>query len=412
MKNEILIEELLQTLENNLQNTGLSKGSLLNYRYHGIYPFRKHYTEANVKFYDHQFNEQIIRDVKAENATWLASKNRMWGVRKVAALLKELVESGTITLGRSVSAGSKTVLESAYFQETLSKYVDFETSLGLRTSGTVELERILLRHFFAYLESKKHATLNKITLAEMNDFLTFFSMSKPGSISRMIGTLKKLYSFATENSVGCADFRPALIARPSPRRKLRPTLTKEQADSLVNSVDTSEPLGKRDYAIMMIAKWLGVRSGDILDIKFSDICWETREITLCQSKTSVGVVLPLPVIVGNAIADYILNGRPKSDEQHIFIRHVTPHIKLDSASNIFRRYDLDWELERGSGFHSFRRCVASQMLNAGVEPDTVKGVLGHLKIDSLKPYARISDLRLSACAIGLQGMETEQGDLC
>lgn len=412
MEKRILMEELLQTLEKELQKAGMAQGTIANYGYYGIRPFRKHYSEAGVKHYDPEFNERIVCETETESAAGIVSPNRRWGVRKVSAMLKELVEHGSTTPGGRICTGSKTELKTAYYQDVLSRYVAFEASLNLRKPATIEGDRILIRHFLAYLESVSCPTLGATTLAKTNDFLTSFSLTNPGSVGEMIGTLKRLCSFAMGNGVACMDFRPALISRPSPRRKLRPTLTKAQADGMVNSINTDTPLGKRDYAMMMVAKWLGVRAGDILNLKFSDICWESHEITFRQGKTGVDVSLPLPAVVGNAIADYILNGRPASNDRHIFVRHLAPVIKLDNASNIFRRYDSHGVFERGSGFHSFRRGVASRMLNAGVAPDTVKGVMGHLKMDSLKPYARISDVRLSSCAIGLQNMETTQEELC
>lgn len=308
--------------------------------------------------------------------------------------------------------GSKQLLKSAYYCDLLTKYENEETARGLRAPATIECEKILLRHFFAWLESAKCTTLLDVTLAKTSEFLTRFADTNPCSVSRMIGTLKKLYKFAVQNGVESANFVPALISRPSQRRKLRPTLTAEQANAVLSAVDTSKPLGKRDYAIMLIAKHLGVRAGDIVSLKLGDISWEKNELTFRQNKTNVGLTLPLPAVVGNAIAKYILDARPKTSDEHIFVRHFVPFEKLDGATNIFRRYDPDWKFERGTGFHSFRRSMASQLLNAGVEPDTVKGVLGQTQIDSLKPYVRISDARLRLCPLNLQGFETAQEELC
>jgi integrase len=156
---------------------------------------------------------------------------------------------------------------------------------------------------------------------------------------------------------------------------------------------------------LLIAKELGVRSCDIAGLKLNDVSWEKYEIRFFQSKTGAELVLPLEPTVGNAIAEYILEGRPKTDAQHIFVRSRAPHIKMTAMTDIIKRYAPRGKFEKLSGFHSFRRGLASRMLNAGIDADTVKNVLGHTKIDSLKPYARISDVRLKACAMSLSGIE-------
>jgi integrase len=162
---------------------------------------------------------------------------------------------------------------------------------------------------------------------------------------------------------------------------------------------------------LTIAKSLGIRGGDIINLKLNDINWYTHEITFRQNKTGIGLTLPLMPTVGNTIANYILNGRPKTESGYIFVRHIVPIKELDSSSNIFRRYASTSRIEKWAGFHSFRRSVASRMLNTGIEPDTVKNVLGQTKIDSLKPYFRISDIRLKSCALTLFGIETSQEEL-
>ena len=60
------------------------------------------------------------------------------------------------------------------------------------------------------------------------------------------------------------------------------------------------------------------------------------------------------------------------------------------------------------GFHSFRRYVATKMIDADVPKDTVKDVLGHLSIDSMKPYIRISRARLALCALDISRIPVSQ----
>jgi integrase len=184
------------------------------------------------------------------------------------------------------------------------------------------------------------------------------------------------------------------------------TLSEDEIIALYGKRWDIEPFHKRDYAILTIAKELGVRSCDIANLKLNDIRWESYEICFQQSKTGVELILPLEPFVGNAIAEYILNGRPKTDSQHIFVRSRAPHTNMTRISDIIIRYAPRNRFEKFSGFHSFRRGLLSSLLNAGIPVDTAKNIAGQTRIDSIKPYARISGVRLKSCALNLSGMES------
>ncbi|MDR1879204.1 MAG: tyrosine-type recombinase/integrase [Bacteroidales bacterium] len=410
MKERILLEELLQSFEKELQKAGLTNGSIGQYRCQGIYPYSEYYHKADMKFYDRKFNEQIISETESKYTRGLISPKRMWATRKVAILLDGFNKTGEIILKR-ICRGSKVKINSAYYSDILQRFKEAELNLGLRTEATIVAETILLRHFFVWLENNGYSTLRKIDLKGVSQYLTHFSIKNQGSIDKMLGVLRKFYAFLRQYEISTADFSPALIAGHSKRRKLRPVISNVGAENILSLVNTAHSIGKRDYAILTIAKNLGIRGGDIVNLKLNDVNWHTHEIIFRQNKTGTGITLPLTPIVGNAIADYILNGRPETEAEYIFVRHIVPIKKLVNTSNIFRRYASTSLIEKWAGFHSFRRGVASRMLNAGVEPDTVKDVLGQTKIDSLKPYYRISDIRLKSCALTLDGIETSQEEL-
>lgn len=83
-------------------------------------------------------------------------------------------------------------------------------------------------------------------------------------------------------------------------------------------IDRSTAMGKRDYAMIMTAAVTGIRSVDIINLTFDAIDWINGEIRIIQHKTGKTLALPLTTDVGEAIQDYILNGRPKSDLPFVF----------------------------------------------------------------------------------------------
>ena len=100
-----------------------------------------------------------------------------------------------------------------------------------------------------------------------------------------------------------------LLKVPSPaHRKYLSGFTQAEAEMIVSAPDRTTVCGKRDYAIMTLAKNTGLRSIDILGLKFSDVDWNRKELRMVQHKTDVPLTLPIEIPVCNAIADYILHG--------------------------------------------------------------------------------------------------------
>ena len=114
------------------------------------------------------------------------------------------------------------------------------------------------------------------------------------------------------------------------QQKIPSTFTISEIEQILNSVDRANPIGKRNYAIFIMAARLGMRSSDIRTLTFSNIDWDTKVISFSQKKTGRSLTLPMPDDVGWAIIDYLKNGRPETDLKNIFVSHIYPYGELTS----------------------------------------------------------------------------------
>jgi integrase len=162
---------------------------------------------------------------------------------------------------------------------------------------------------------------------------------------------------------------------------------------------------------MMTAIQTGLRAVDIANLKRQDIDWRAKEIRIIQHKTGRPLSLLLPTETGNAIADYLLNGRPECDLPYIFLCGDKPYrqLKNRSASSIVSRYMRRIGITESAiprrGFHSFRRTFGTQLLESGIPLDMLSELLGHSHIDSSKPYLSVNEAGLKSCALGLVPLE-------
>jgi integrase/recombinase XerD len=132
------------------------------------------------------------------------------------------------------------------------------------------------------------------------------------------------------------------------------------------------PVGRRDYAILLLLARLGLRAGEIVSLSLESLDWEAGVISVC-GKGAQTASLPLLVDVGEAIADYLRHGRPRSDSRRLFLRALQ-RAGVDTAHR---------------GAHQFRHALAADMLRHGASLTEIAGVLRHRHIKTTGLYAKV-----------------------
>ena len=182
--------------------------------------------------------------------------------------------------------------------------------------------------------------------------------------------------------------------------KLPAYYTEEEIEKLLKSVDRGNIVGKRDYAILVIAAYLGLRASDIAHLRFENLHWAHNTIFLRQYKTGKNISLPLLPVVGNALLDYIQYGRPKSDEQYIFLLVISPFLPIRPqaiAGLINRRFSYAGfkSTTRRHGGHALRNSLVKELLNNKQSLPVISEVLGHKNTSSTRHYIRIDSETLA-----------------
>jgi len=169
-----------------------------------------------------------------------------------------------------------------------------------------------------------------------------------------------------------------------------------------------EHSSKRNYAMILLATRLGIRSGDIARLRFDDVDFRAETVRITQQKTAAEMELPLVSEVKSALRDYIDNSRPVSGSPYIFVREKPPFdnqpLTISYIGNMVRRH-LDYcGIESGGrqrGPHSFRSSFASSMVNDGISYDAVRKALGHVDPNAIKSYAKLDVEKLRGYALAV-----------
>jgi integrase/recombinase XerD len=160
--------------------------------------------------------------------------------------------------------------------------------------------------------------------------------------------------------------------------------------ALLGSCDRRRPIGRRDYAILMLLCRLGLRGGEVVGLALDDIDWRAGEIVVA-GKGGGRDRLPLAADVGAALVDYLRQDRPRVEDRAVFVRQFAPIRGLAGTGAI--RSVLARACHRAGipyvNPHRLRHTLASEMLAAGVSLGDIGQVLGHRGSVVTATYAKV-----------------------
>lgn len=284
------------------------------------------------------------------------------------------------------------------FAEWRTRYFNYLRERGLGASTIGNHERHVNRLLGRLAETVR--TLGELSAADLYDALTRF---EPRTNSMSVTKCFLAYLF--ENGVTKSDLS-VCIPRERRPRPMPSVYSGAEVSRLLSSVDRSDATGKRDYAMLMLAAQLGLRSSDIVNLSFEDIDHTNKTIDIVQVKTGRPMTLVLNPDVEEALDDYIANGRPHSSSKNIFLGSQAPYAPLTPASGYaiahrhFERANIAHQGRR-RGTHALRTSYATALVTKGVPYSVVQEALGHDDPESSKYYVRVDVRRLRACAINV-----------
>lgn len=162
-------------------------------------------------------------------------------------------------------------------------------------------------------------------------------------------------------------------------------------------------VGKRNYAMLLMATRLGLRSCDIVSMTFSELDFQAETIRIIQEKTDTPLELPMLPVIRDALQDYIKNERGNHPSQYIFLSmqppysHVSPAVLGGSVRRAILAAGIDRN-GRGVCARVLRSSLASSMVNDGVPYEVARQTLGHRDKNAIRHYAKldVKQLRLYA----------------
>lgn len=283
---------------------------------------------------------------------------------------------------------------------------------GLEAKSREELVRAARRTTDWYRQARRHQPLSRLGAKDVlaYAFQATHRCASHRTRSAAMSHLRNFLRYLHWSSVCREDFSRHVPRVPIwPMAGIPDYLPWDDVRRVIDAIDCSEPVGKRDRALLLLVATTGMRNGELRRLEIGDIRWREGEVHLRRTKTRRDRVVPLLAEAGSALASYLLHGRPDTPERRIFLSHRPPvrPLKIShTVSGIVRRRLARLGIRPPrAGTHLLRHSLATQMMRQGRPVKEIADLLGHQSIDTTAVYVKVALPQLATVALPFPGGE-------
>jgi len=324
-------------------------------------------------------------------------------LRRPLLILMEFHECGNYC--KSHQRGSTTEIPEAYADEFLACR-DYVNSLGICIKSK-KRKLWIITNFLAFLQREGKTVLANIVAADVSQYINTLTEYAHATRRLYASALREILDWM--NSEGMISFsgRDAFpVLRKSPKSDILSYYSKDEIKDIIGSIDESSTSGKMKRFIVAITAFLGIRAGDLIRLKFSDIDWANDRINIIQSKTGTLLTLPMPDEVKFPLLDYLKNARTDSeDAEYILSTAYAPFTRIHQTSSIYRHISKCIKQSnvavngRRMGPHALRHSLATNLLSENVPLSTISNILGHSNTRTTEIYLGVDESNLKELSL-------------
>jgi len=278
-----------------------------------------------------------------------------------------------------------------------------------RERGLREATLVQYRHYLHRLEEHlcrvRQPLLPDLSPAAVTAFITESGTTiDKRSVQSLCSILKVFFRYLYRVGLMTRDLGKAIE---SPRRysfsNVPRSITWSEVERMLQKVDRRSPVGKRDYAILLLLVTYGLRAREVGALTLDDIDWKRDHLHIRGRKAGHSTVYPLAPPVGEALLDYLKQGRPATTERAVFFQAYAPYSPLSRVAVSMR---AKWYLQKAGinvprpGSHTLRHTCVQRLVDSGFSLKTIGDFVGHGTPDATKIYAKVNVHALREVALG------------
>ena len=208
------------------------------------------------------------------------------------------------------------------------------------------------------------------------------------SQARALSSIKSFYNFLLLE--GKIDASPAeLIETPKSSRPLPDTLTTEEIDRIIGSIDDSTTKGLRDRAILEVLYSCGLRVSELCDLRMGDLFFGEGHIRVI-GKGDKQRLVPISGLARDRIQLYLEKRREqKSTDDTLFLNNRGKRLTRIMIFTIIKQATQRAGIDKKVSPHTFRHSFATHLLEGGAGIRQVQELLGHESILTTEIYTHL-----------------------
>jgi integrase len=226
-----------------------------------------------------------------------------------------------------------------------------------------------------FLGTYKLDRINKFLIEKFRIDRKKVDLIKNSSINADVDVLRNILNRSVEE--GIIDINPcSKVKKLKVKQERDRVLTGEEIIFVLDSLK-----GTKDRLMILIGLFGGLRLGEVLNLKWSDVDFIKKELTFIPRKTGKHLEIPIAGFLLKELAEY----RENSENERLFDNEVVNKNLVVKYSNHFSRLFKSLGIERFT-FHNLRHCFSTYLSDCGSDAFTTQALLGHSSLSQTAQY--------------------------
>lgn len=270
---------------------------------------------------------------------------------------------------------------------------------GLAQNTIISYERDL-KHYLQYIQKVEQiGSLNDISRIQIIHFLALLKDEGKSAKTRArhIASIRAFHQFLLREKVVEQD--PTVhIETPRLERNLPRVLSFPEVELLLETPDTSTPLGLRDRAMLELLYATGIRVTELINLELDHIHL-TMGFVRCIGKGNKERIIPIGTFATEKIEQYLRESRPKLRSakyktEALFLNHHGNQLTRQGYWKNIKKLADDAKIKKDLTPHMLRHSFATHLLENGADLRAVQEMLGHADISTTQIYTHVTKTRM------------------
>ena len=271
-------------------------------------------------------------------------------------------------------------------------YLKLERSLSKNSIEAYIHDIDKLSQYFT--ESKQTTSPTDVSTKDIKEFLVWINElgMTPSSQARVLSGIKAFYKYLILEDIISID-PAAVIETPKLGRKLPDTLSLEEINQLLESIDLSTPEGMRNKAMLETLYASGLRVSELVSLKISDLHLDIDFLKV-TGKGDKERFVPIGSSAKKFIKIYKEEVRVhvpviKGEEDILFLNRRGKGLSRVMIFNIIKDLAIKANIKKKISPHTFRHSFATHLVEGGADLRAVQEMLGHESITTTEIYTHL-----------------------